>query len=107
LYGEAGFADVAGSGVDSSGLSHNESFGVDDLNLNLNKPVNLNIFQVETQSKHPVSEEPDVGRTQEPILSEVSTEVPIVEEVRTQEFSMEDVVLKDYVSSEEDGEDAK
>ncbi|GJS07303.1 hypothetical protein Tco_0364099, partial [Tanacetum coccineum] len=53
LDGEAGFADVARSGVDSSGLSHDESFGVDDLDLNLNEPVNLNVSQ-------PVSEEPDV-----------------------------------------------
>nr|GFC58642.1 hypothetical protein [Tanacetum cinerariifolium] len=34
---EASFADVVGSGVDSSGLSHDESFGVDDLDLNLNE----------------------------------------------------------------------
>ncbi|GJR32191.1 hypothetical protein Tco_1108423 [Tanacetum coccineum] len=96
----------------------------DDLDLNLNEPVNLNVSQVETQSELPVSEEPDVGRTQEPILAEVSTqepivaevstqepivaevstEVPIVEEVGTQEFSVEDVVLEDYVSSGEDAE---
>ncbi|GKB95220.1 hypothetical protein Tco_0981357 [Tanacetum coccineum] len=82
------FVDVARSGVDSSGLSHDESFGVDDLDLNLN-------------------EEPDVGPAQEPILAEVSTEAPIVEEVGTQEFSVEDVVIEDYVSSAEDGEDAK
>ncbi|GJY74585.1 hypothetical protein Tco_0479016 [Tanacetum coccineum] len=42
--------------------------------------------------------------TQEPIVAEVSTEVPIVEEDGTQEFSVEDVVLEDYVSF---GEDAK
>ncbi|GKD47348.1 hypothetical protein Tco_1271993 [Tanacetum coccineum] len=122
LNGEAGFADVAGSGVDSSGLSHDESFGVDDLDLNLNEPVNLNVSQVETQSELPVSEEPDVGPTQEPILAEVSThepimaevstqepivaevstEAPIVEDVRTQEFSVED-----YVSFGEDGEDVE
>ncbi|GJW59136.1 hypothetical protein Tco_0105867 [Tanacetum coccineum] len=68
VYGEAGFADIAGSGVDSSGLSHDKSFGVDDFDLNLNEPVNLNVFKVETQSELPVSEEQDVGRTQEPIL---------------------------------------
>ncbi|GJY05512.1 hypothetical protein Tco_0371452 [Tanacetum coccineum] len=56
LDGEAGFTDVAGSGVD-----------------------------IETQSKLPVSEEPDVGRTQEPILSEVGTQEPIVAEVSTEE----------------------
>ncbi|GKE91737.1 hypothetical protein Tco_1572832, partial [Tanacetum coccineum] len=87
------FADVAGSGMDSSGLSRDESFGL------------------------PVSEEPDVGPTQEPILAEVSTQEPIVaevstevlivEEVGTQEFSVKDVVIEDYVSSGEDGEDAK
>ncbi|GJX63022.1 hypothetical protein Tco_0295922 [Tanacetum coccineum] len=45
LDGDAGFADVAESGVDSSGLSHDESFGVDDLDLdlNLNEPINLNV----------------------------------------------------------------
>nr|GEU54222.1 reverse transcriptase domain-containing protein [Tanacetum cinerariifolium] len=37
-------------------------------------------------------------------LAEVSTHVPIVEEVGTQEFTVEDVVLKDYVSSEDDAE---
>ncbi|GJT30233.1 putative reverse transcriptase domain-containing protein [Tanacetum coccineum] len=90
--------------------SDEKSFGVDDLDLNLNEPVNLNVSQVETQSELPVSEEPDVGRTQEPILVEVSTqepivtevntEVPIVEEVGTQEFSVEDVVLEDYSSKD-------
>ncbi|GKD52715.1 hypothetical protein Tco_1281691, partial [Tanacetum coccineum] len=129
---EAGFADVTGSGVKSSGLSHDESFKVDDLELNLNEPVNLNVSQVETQSELPVSEEPDVGRTQEPVLvevsiqepimadditqepivaevstqepivAEVSTKVPIVEEVRTHDFSVEDVVLEDYMSYGED-----
>ncbi|GKD46555.1 heat stress transcription factor B-4-like protein [Tanacetum coccineum] len=113
------FADVAGSGVDSSGLSHDESFGVDDLDLNLNEEpdVNLNVSQVETQSELPVSEEPDVGHTQEPIVAkvitqepivaDVITEAPIVKEVGTQEFSVEDVVIEDYVSFEEDGEDAE
>nr|GEW72673.1 hypothetical protein [Tanacetum cinerariifolium] len=61
LDGEVGFVDVAGSGVDCSGLSHDESFGVDDFDLNLNE----------------------------------------------HEFSVEDVVIEDYVSSEEDGEDAE
>nr|GEU80517.1 hypothetical protein [Tanacetum cinerariifolium] len=61
LDGEAGFADVAGGGMDSSGLSHDESFGVDDIDLNLNEL----------------------------------------------EFSVEDVVVKDYGSFKEDGEDAE
>ncbi|GKG35952.1 hypothetical protein Tco_0443630, partial [Tanacetum coccineum] len=116
---KAGFADVAGSGMDSSGLSHDESFRVDDLDLNLNKEpyVNLNVSQVETQFELPVSEEPDVGHTQEPILAEVSTQepivaevstkAPIVEDVGTLEFNAEDVVIEDYVSSGEDGEDAE
>ncbi|GKB18782.1 hypothetical protein Tco_0852705 [Tanacetum coccineum] len=99
LDGDAGFADVARSGVDSSRLSHDDSFGVDDLDLNLNEPVNLNVSQVETQSELHVSEEPDVGPAQEPILAVVSTQEPIVAEVSTQE----PIVAKFW----EDGEDAE
>ncbi|GJU85866.1 hypothetical protein Tco_1293412 [Tanacetum coccineum] len=62
LDGEVGFGDVAGSGIDSSGLSHDESFRVDDLDLNLNEPVDLNVSQTETQSELHVPEEPDVGQ---------------------------------------------
>nr|GEW51542.1 hypothetical protein [Tanacetum cinerariifolium]GEW93216.1 hypothetical protein [Tanacetum cinerariifolium] len=98
LDGEAGFVDVAGSGMDYSGLSHDESFGVDDLDLNLNEPVNLNVSQVETQFELPVFEEPDV---------EVNNEAPIMKEVGTQEFSVEDVVIEDYVSFEENAEHGK
>ncbi|GJV42111.1 hypothetical protein Tco_1420551 [Tanacetum coccineum] len=58
LDGEAGFSDVAGSGIENFGLSHDESFGVDDLNLNLNE--------------HRL--------TQEPIMAEVRTHEPSVEE---------------------------
>ncbi|GJU77539.1 putative ribonuclease H-like domain-containing protein [Tanacetum coccineum] len=84
-----------------SGLSHDESFGVDDLDVNLNEPINLNVSQIETQYELPVFEEPDVGRTQEPILAEVRTQEPIVEEVRTQEPTIENVILEDYISSGE------
>ncbi|GKE75130.1 hypothetical protein Tco_1537171, partial [Tanacetum coccineum] len=52
--------------------------------LNLNEHVDLNVSQIETQYELPVSKEPDVGRTQEPIMEEVRTQEPIVEEVRTQ-----------------------
>ncbi|GJR33722.1 hypothetical protein Tco_1209406 [Tanacetum coccineum] len=104
LDGEAGFADVARSGVDSSGSSHDESFRVDDLDLNLNEEldVNLNVSQVETQFELPVSEEPDVGHTQEPILAEVSTQEPIVAEVITQELIMAEVSTKAPIMKEED-----
>ncbi|GKB17193.1 hypothetical protein Tco_0851116 [Tanacetum coccineum] len=112
--GEACFVDVVGSGVESSRLSHDESFGVDDLDLNLYKPVNLNVSQIETQFELSMPEELDVSRThepivaevsnQEPIVAEVSTQVPIIEEGGTQEFTMKDVVLKDYVSFGEDVE---
>ncbi|GKE93550.1 hypothetical protein Tco_1574645 [Tanacetum coccineum] len=81
LDGEAGFGDVAGTGIDSSGLSHDESFGVDDLDLNVSQTetqVELPVFEV------PVFEESDVGRTQEHII--------------------EQVIVEDYVSSEEDVE---
>ncbi|GJV52002.1 hypothetical protein Tco_1447743 [Tanacetum coccineum] len=70
------FTDVAGSGVESSGLIHDESFGVDDLDLDLD----LN----------------------EPML----VEVYIVAEVRTQEPTVEDVVLEDCVSFAEDAKQA-
>nr|GFB92586.1 hypothetical protein [Tanacetum cinerariifolium] len=85
------------------------------------------VGSVKTQSEIPVSEELDVGPTQEPILAEVSTqepimaevstqkvivaevstEVPIVEEVGNQELSVEDVIIEDYFSSGEDGKDAE
>ncbi|GJU70284.1 hypothetical protein Tco_1256543 [Tanacetum coccineum] len=102
--GESGFTDVARSGVESFGLSHDESFGVDNLDLNLNEPMDLNVSQIETQSELLVSEELDVGRTHKPFVAEVRTQEPIVEEVRTQEPIMEDVIVKDYVSSGEDVE---
>nr|GEW64415.1 hypothetical protein [Tanacetum cinerariifolium] len=102
---EAGFGDVAGSGVESFRLSHAESFGVDDLALNLNKLIELIFFQMETQYELPVSEEPDVGTTREPIVVEVITQKPIVEEVTTQEPIMEDVIVEDYVSSKKDAEE--
>ncbi|GKD14896.1 hypothetical protein Tco_1199303 [Tanacetum coccineum] len=79
-------------GVESSGLSHDESFGVDDLNFNLIESVDLNVSQIETQSEFPMSDEPNVGRTQEPIVAEVRTQEPIVE----------DVLVEDYVSFGED-----
>ncbi|GJX64602.1 heat stress transcription factor B-4-like protein [Tanacetum coccineum] len=85
LDGEACFADVARSGVETSGLSHDESFGVEDLELNLNEPVNLNASQIETQYELFVFEESDVGRTQEPIMAEVITYEPIIEEGNDQE----------------------
>ncbi|GJX69065.1 hypothetical protein Tco_0304792 [Tanacetum coccineum] len=56
LDGEADFGDVAGSGIESSGLSHDESFGVYDLDLNVNLTLNLNVLQTETQEEVHVSE---------------------------------------------------
>ncbi|GKB69629.1 hypothetical protein Tco_0931041, partial [Tanacetum coccineum] len=103
--GEAGFADVLRSGIDSSGLSHDESFGVDDLDLNLNEPVNLNVSQVETQIKLPVSEEPDVGPAQEPILTKVSTQEPIVAEVSTQEPIIAEVSIEAPIMEEGNGQE--
>ncbi|GJT81674.1 heat stress transcription factor B-4-like protein [Tanacetum coccineum] len=82
LDGEAGFADVTGSDVGPT-----------------QEPI---LAEVRTQ-------EPIVAEvsTQEPIVAEVSIEAPIVEKVRTQEFNVEDVVIEDYVSFWEDGEDAE
>nr|GEW52436.1 hypothetical protein [Tanacetum cinerariifolium] len=90
----------SGIGVERSRLDHDESFGVDDLELNLNELVNLNVSQIKTQSELPVSEESNVGRPQKPIMAEVRTQDPIVEKVRTQEPIVEDVVLEGsrYVS---------
>nr|GEU36652.1 hypothetical protein [Tanacetum cinerariifolium] len=91
LDGEAGFADVARNGVDSSGLSHDESFGVDDLNLKLNKPV--------------ITQEPIVAEvsTQEPIVAEVNTEAPIVEEFFYDDEGIDTTYETEYdVQSSED-----
>ncbi|GJX52796.1 putative transposase, mutator type, MULE transposase domain protein [Tanacetum coccineum] len=89
LDGDAGFADVVRSGVDSSGLNVGHT----------QEPI---LAEVSTQ-------EPIVTEviTQEPIMAEVSTEAPIVKEVGTQEFSVEDVAIEDYVSSGKDGEDVE
>ncbi|GJX21462.1 RNA-directed DNA polymerase, eukaryota [Tanacetum coccineum] len=76
LDGEACFTNVTGSGVESSMLSHDESFGVDDLDLNLNEPVNLNVSQIETQSELLVSKESDAGKTQEHIVAEEDESAP-------------------------------
>ncbi|GJZ26075.1 hypothetical protein Tco_0570328 [Tanacetum coccineum] len=77
LDGEAGFADVAGGGVDSSGLNVDRT----------QKPI---LSEVSTQ---------------EPIVTEVCNEVPIVEEVGTQDFSVEDVVVEDYFFYDDEGID--
>ncbi|GKC57702.1 hypothetical protein Tco_1085300 [Tanacetum coccineum] len=67
------------TGIDSSGLNHDKSFGVEDLDLNVSQTethIELPMFEV------PVFEESDVGRTQE--------------------HTIEQVIVEDYVSSEED-----
>ncbi|GJS46008.1 hypothetical protein Tco_0596129 [Tanacetum coccineum] len=43
LDGEACFGNIEGRNLDSSGLIHDESFGVDDLDLNLDLNVDLNV----------------------------------------------------------------
>ncbi|GJW52206.1 hypothetical protein Tco_0093557 [Tanacetum coccineum] len=73
LDGESGFGDVERSVIESSRLSHDESFGVEDLDLNLNEPLDLNVSQIKTQAQLPVFEEPDIGRTQEPIVEGLDT----------------------------------
>ncbi|GJU01164.1 hypothetical protein Tco_1111502 [Tanacetum coccineum] len=117
---------VVGSGIESYGLSYDENFGVEDLDLNLNEPVDLNVSQIEIQAQLPVFEEPYVGRTQEPIMEEVRTQKPNVEEVRTQRLALKNQLwqrlalrhplwkrlelrnfVEDYVSSGENGEDAE
>nr|GEV19378.1 transposase, MuDR, MULE transposase domain protein [Tanacetum cinerariifolium] len=84
LDGEAGFADVARSGLDSSVLSHDESFGVDDLDLKLNE-IEPIVAEVSTQ---------------EPIVVDVSTQEPIVAEVST--LSSEDAGIDDDDDDEDE-----
>ncbi|GJX29496.1 hypothetical protein Tco_0237575 [Tanacetum coccineum] len=86
---EAGFGDVAGSGIDNFGLSHDESFRVDDLDLNINVTVDLNVSQIETKVELyvfevPMSKEADVGRTQEHDIEQVIVEVYIDSAYETQ-----------------------
>nr|GEV74078.1 hypothetical protein [Tanacetum cinerariifolium] len=69
---EAGFTDVAESGANSSRLSHDESFGVDELDLNLKEN---HITQ-----EHILAE----VSIQKPIMAEVSTQEPVVAEVSTE-----------------------
>nr|GEY11152.1 hypothetical protein [Tanacetum cinerariifolium] len=75
LDGEAGFADVPGSGVD-----------------------------IKTQYELPVSEEPDVGPTQDLILAEISTQEPIVAEVNTQELIVAKVSTDTPIVEEGNGQ---
>nr|GFB51270.1 hypothetical protein [Tanacetum cinerariifolium] len=59
LDGEVDFGNVAGSSIDNTRLSYDESFGVDDLDLHLNLTLDLNVSQIETQEEDPVSEVPN------------------------------------------------
>ncbi|GJZ56987.1 hypothetical protein Tco_0612481, partial [Tanacetum coccineum] len=98
-----------GSGINNSGLSHDESFKVNDLDLNLNI--------IETQTKLHVLEvlvfeEADVGRIEVPVYEEADvgrTKVPVSKEAdfgRTEEHVVEQVIVGDVVddSYEEDVE---
>nr|GEZ94210.1 hypothetical protein [Tanacetum cinerariifolium] len=76
---------LRGSGVNSSRLSHDESFRVDDLDLNLNDHSNLNVSQAETQSE----------------LPRLTLRYPLWKRLELQNL---DAVLEDYVSSGEDVE---
>ncbi|GJX31861.1 hypothetical protein Tco_0241716, partial [Tanacetum coccineum] len=67
LDGKAGFSDVAGNGIDSSGLSHNESFGVDDMDLNVPNDHVVN----ESDTHVDVEPAVDVGRTEEHVVEQV------------------------------------
>ncbi|GJU19068.1 ribonuclease H-like domain-containing protein [Tanacetum coccineum] len=56
---EEGFGDVEGSNLDNFGLSHDESFGVDDLDLNVNLNLDLNVPHHATHEEVLVSEVPN------------------------------------------------
>ncbi|GKC47307.1 hypothetical protein Tco_1065029 [Tanacetum coccineum] len=95
LDGEVGFGDVAGSSLDSSGLIHNESFGVDDLDLNLNLMLDLNVPQNETQEEVLVYEVPN-----DHVVNESYTHVDIELEVdvcRIEEHIVLDVRVDEVV----------
>nr|GEW06865.1 hypothetical protein [Tanacetum cinerariifolium] len=94
---KAGFTDVAGSGVDSSGLSHDESFGVDDLDLNLNEPVNLNVSKLKHNLSSMCLRNQMLVELKNPFCQRLALKNPLWQRV-------EDVVLKNYVSSREDVE---
>ncbi|GJU10891.1 hypothetical protein Tco_1133287 [Tanacetum coccineum] len=93
LDGEAGFADVSGSGV--------RQFKFETTiraRLSLRKPNFVSYSRThlsEVSTQEPIMAEVS---TQEPIVAEVSTEAPIVEEVGTQEF-------KDQYSTDDDDVD--
>nr|GEX42740.1 hypothetical protein [Tanacetum cinerariifolium] len=89
--GDADFGDVAGSGIESSGLSYDESFGVDDLDLNVpnDHVVNESCIHVDVEPAV------DVGRTEE----------NVVERVRVDEI-VDGSAEKDVIHCS-DGEDIK
>nr|GEZ22169.1 hypothetical protein [Tanacetum cinerariifolium] len=112
LDGWAGFPDVARNGIESYGLSHHESFRVDDLDLNLNKPVDLNVSQMETQYELFMFEEPDVVKCQEPIVVEEDESAPsdgqffYDDEGRDTSYETEyDVQSSENVGTNDDDED--
>ncbi|GJU16994.1 hypothetical protein Tco_1144960 [Tanacetum coccineum] len=95
LDGEVGFGDVASSSLDSSGLIHNESFGVDGLDLNLNLMLGLNVPQKETQEEVLVYEVPN-----DHVVNESYTHVDIESEVdvcRIEEHIVLDVRVDEVV----------
>ncbi|GJW99607.1 hypothetical protein Tco_0183521 [Tanacetum coccineum] len=106
LDGEAGFGDVVGSGIDSSGLSHDESFRVDDLDLNVNLSIDLNVSQTKTKaevfvSEVLMSEEAEVGRTEVP----VSKEAGRIEEHVVEQDIVKEVIDGSYEEEVEHGND--
>ncbi|GKC83075.1 hypothetical protein Tco_1138792, partial [Tanacetum coccineum] len=75
LEGEADFGDVTGSSIDIFGLSHDEYFGVDDLDLNL--ILDLNVPQIETQKKVLVFEVPMSEVPNDRVVNESDTHIDV------------------------------
>ncbi|GJS90532.1 serine/threonine-protein kinase ATR [Tanacetum coccineum] len=97
---EVGFGDVTGSGIYSSSLSHDESFGVDDLDLNVNLTLDLNVPQTETQEEALMSDVPN-----DHVVNELDTYVdvePTVDVGRTEEYVVEHVKVHEVVDGSAD-----
>ncbi|GJW47872.1 hypothetical protein Tco_0079518 [Tanacetum coccineum] len=107
LDGEPCFGDVASSNLDNSSLSHDESFGFDDLDLELNLTHDLNVPQTEMQEEVPLSEVPN-----DHVVNKSDTHVdvePVVHVGRIEEHFVEQVKVV-HVSGQkyvEQGDDIK
>nr|GEX89589.1 hypothetical protein [Tanacetum cinerariifolium] len=105
---DEGLYALACSEIYSYGLSRDESFRVDKLDLNVNLTGDLNVSQTETQAEVSVFEEADVGRIECNLLSS-GISLPQQGElffIEIEEHIIEHVIVEEVIdgSSEEDVE---